>query len=75
MKVAHYIKNRFSLIFAFWCVLLAYCAFVSTNVYINAIVLSCGFILCILFGSWTFESNNQTDGEKHTITYLNDLFK
>lgn len=56
--------NRLTAIFVVWACLLAWCAFYSTNVYVNAFVLCFGFMAVILACGYVFESNTQTSGEK-----------
>lgn len=40
--------NRFKVMFALWAMLLAYCTFISTNVYFNAVIIFVGAMLTIL---------------------------
>lgn len=65
MKKLYYILwNRLTAIFAVWCLILSWCAFYSTNVYINAFVLYFGFMAVIFACGYVLESNSQTSGEK-----------
>lgn len=56
--------NRISVILAIWCAVLAYCAFISTNVYLNAFLLSTGFILAILAAAYLFDAGLNKKEEK-----------
>lgn len=68
MKVLYKIMwNRLTAIFAVWCLILTWCAFYSTNVYINAFVLFFGFMAVILAFGYVLESDSQTSGEKWMI--------
>ena len=56
--------NRISVILAVWCVILAYCAFISTNVYLNAFLISVGFILAILAAAFVLDKGLNRKEEK-----------
>lgn len=56
--------NRISVILAVWCVILAYCAFISTNVYLNAFLICTGFILAILAAAYLFDAGLNKKEEK-----------
>ena len=65
MKVLYKIMwNRLTAIFAVWCLILTWCAFYSTNAYVNSFVLFFGFMAIILVFGYVLESNSQTSGEK-----------
>ena len=65
MKIVYNIMwNRLTAIFAVWCLILSWCAFYSTNVYVNAFVLCFGFMAVILACGYVFERNSRTKGEK-----------
>ena len=61
--------NRIIVIFALWATLLAFCVFVSTNVYLNTFALTCGFF-CAIF-SISYVSHNMNDKE---LRFFNKLF-
>lgn len=56
--------NRISVILVVWCVILAYCAFISTNVYLNAFLISVGFILAILAAAFVLDKGLNRKEEK-----------
>ena len=62
--------NRLTAIFVVWACLLAWCAFYSTNVYVNAFVLYFGSMAAILACGYILESKKQTNGEKWLINLL-----
>lgn len=71
MKVIYKIMwNRLTAIFVVWTCLLAWCAFYSTNVYVNAFVLYFGSMAAILACGYILESKKQTNGEKWLINLL-----
>lgn len=71
MKVIYKIMwNRLTAIFVVWVCLLAWCAFYSTNVYVNAFVLYFGSMAAILACGYILESKKQTNGEKWLINLL-----
>ena len=63
-------RNRLTAIFVVWACLLAWCAFYSTNVYVNAFVLYFGSMAAILACGYILESKKQTNGEKWLINLL-----
>lgn len=56
--------NKIIVVLALWCVLLGYCAFVSTNVYLNAFLLFVGFISVVLAVAFVFDKGLNTKEEK-----------
>lgn len=53
--------NRFKVLFALWAFLLAYCAFVSTNVYFNVCAIFGGFCALILRFAYIVENMNEKE--------------
>ena len=53
--------NRFIVIISLWAMLLGFCAFVSTNVYLNAIVLSLGFCAALVGFAYVEENMNEKE--------------
>ena len=72
----HYINmnniNRFKVLFAMWAFLLAYCAFVSTNVYFNAFALFFGF--CALILGFAYVEEHMTEKEERFFNNLANKF-
>lgn len=62
--------NRFKVLIALWAILLGYCAFISTNVYFNAIALFFG--LCALILGFAYVEERMTEKEKR---FFNNLTK
>ena len=53
--------NRFKVLFVLWAILLGYCAFISTNVYFNAIAIFGGFCALILGFAYVEENMNEKE--------------
>lgn len=53
--------NRFKILFFLWGALLYYCAVISTNVYINAILLFFGFMLLLCGFAYVDENKNEKE--------------
>lgn len=53
--------NRFMVIISLWVMLLGFCAFVSTNVYLNAIVLFFGFCAALVGFAYVEENMNEKE--------------
>lgn len=53
--------NRFILIIVLWVMLLGFCAFVSTNVYLNTIVLYFGFCAVLVGFAYVEENMNEKE--------------
>ena len=72
----HYINmnniNRFKVLFAMWAFLLAYCAFISTNVYFNAIAIFGG--LCALILGFAYVLDNMNGKEKRFFNRIAKTF-
>ena len=64
--------NRFILVFVAFSLILAYCVLFSHNPYINVILIYGGFIMCILTGSYVFETI--TEKEQKIIDKINNIF-
>lgn len=58
--------NRISVILVIWCAILGYCAFISTNVYLNAFLICTGFILALLVCGYIFDKG-MNEKEKRFI--------
>lgn len=56
--------NRISVILVIWCAILGYCAFISTNVYLNIFLISVGFILAILAAAFVLDKGLNRKEEK-----------
>lgn len=54
--------NRIKVLFVLWFALLAYCAIFSANVYMNMILLFCGF--CFLIAAASYISERMTEKEE-----------
>ena len=50
--------NRYYLVFGAWCVILAYAAFFSNNVYFNGFLLFFGFLGCVTAYAYINENEN-----------------
>lgn len=53
--------NRFYILFALWAILLGYCAFISTNVYFNAIAIFGGFCALVLGVAYVLDNMNEKE--------------
>ena len=62
--------NRFKVLIALWAILLGYCALISTNVYLNAIVLFFGF--CAALVGFAYVEEHMTEKEER---FFNNLAK
>lgn len=47
--------NRIAVVLVFWASVLAFCVFVSTNVYLNAFLICTGFISALLACGYIFD--------------------
>ena len=64
--------NRFKVLIALWAILLGYCAFISTNVYFNAIALFFG--LCALILGFAYVEDDMTEKEERFFNNLGNEF-
>jgi hypothetical protein len=64
--------NRFIVLFAVWALLLAYCAFVSTNVYFNVCAVFGGF--CALILGFAYVLDNMNESEKRFFNRIAKTF-
>ena len=64
--------NRFTLVLVAFALILAYCVVFSHNPYVNAILIYGGFVMCILVGSYVFETI--TEKEQKFIEKINNVF-
>ena len=64
--------NRFIVLFAVWALLLAYCAFVSTNVYFNVCAVFGGF--CALILGFAYVLDNMNGKEKRFFNRIAKTF-
>ena len=64
--------NRFKVLIALWAILLGYCAFISTNVYFNAIALFFG--LCALILGFAYVEEDMTEKEERFFNNLGNEF-
>lgn len=64
--------NRFNIIFALWAIVLGWCAFFSTNVYVNAIVLFFAFLFMVCCMAYVDEHQNEK--EEKFLNKLSRLF-
>ena len=64
--------NRFKVLFAVWALLLAYCAFVSTNVYFNVCAIFGGS--CALIWGFACIAENMNEKEKRFFNRIAKTF-
>ena len=64
--------NRFKVLIALWTILLAYCVFISTNVYFNAFVLF--FSFCALILGFAYIEDDMTEKEERFFNNLGNEF-
>ena len=64
--------NRFKILFALWAILLGYCALISTNAYINVIMIVLGFCAFIL--GFAYIEEHMTEKEKRFFNKLGNDF-
>lgn len=64
--------NRFKVLIALWAILLGYCAFISTNVYFNAIALFFG--LCALILGFAYVEEDMNEKEERFFNNLGNEF-
>ena len=64
--------NRFKVLIALWTILLAYCVFISKNVYFNAFVLFFGF--CALILGFAYIEDDMTEKEERFFNNLGNEF-
>lgn len=65
--------NRFNIIFALWTMILAYCAIVSVNPYLNGLIISFGFLFVIV--GITYVDEHQNEKEEKFLNKLSRLFE
>lgn len=53
--------NRFYILFALLAILLGYCVFISTNVYVNAFLLFFGFLFLVCGFAYIDENKNEKE--------------
>lgn len=64
--------NRFKVLFALWAVLIAYCAFISTNVYFDVTAIFLGILLFI--GGVAYIEENMNEKEERFFNNFTSNF-
>lgn len=66
--------NRFIYTILLWCAILCYCCFVSTNVYVNEIVIFIGLMLVVTLFAYIEDACKLNEQEQTFLRKLSSIF-